>query len=82
MSLEICLALLFNTTLFTVCAYATMRGGRPERVGAAVNLLASLVTTALRLIDAAYFAPAEIVTLSIDLAVAGSFFWLRLGEAT
>ena len=78
MSLAVCLALTFNTTLLLVCGYAAVRGGRPERVGAAVNLLASLVTTALRLRNVAYFAPAEILTLSIDVAVASSFFWLGI----
>ncbi len=78
MSLEVCLAFTFNTMLLLVCGYAAVRGGRPERVGAAVNLLASLVTTALRLRNAGYFAPAEILTLSIDAAVASSFFWLGI----
>ena len=76
MSLEVCLALLFNTTLLLVCGYAAVRGGYPERVGAAVNMTASLVTTALRLLDVGFFAPAEVFILLIDFAVAGSFFWL------
>ena len=80
MSPQTLLALLFNTTLFFVCGYAALKGGRPERIGAAINLLASSVTTALRLMDAAYFAPAEMVTLLIDLAVAGGFF--QLGVTT
>ena len=74
MSLQVYLALLFNATLFLTCGYAAMRGGRPERVGAAINMLASLVTTTLRLTNAAYFAPAETVTLLIDVAVAAGFF--------
>lgn len=78
MSLGVGLASLFNMTLLLVCGFATVRGGYPERIGAAVNLLASVVTTTLRLSDAAYFAPAEMVTLMIDLAVAGSFFFLAV----
>lgn len=76
MSLQMVLALLFNGTLLLTCGYAALKGGRPERIGAAINMLASLVTTALRLSDAAYFAPAEAITFLIDLAVAGGFYWL------
>lgn len=76
MSLQIILALLFDVTLLLTCGYAALKGGRPERVGAAINLTASVVTTVLRLMDAAYFVPAETITLLIDLAVAGGFYWL------
>lgn len=76
MSLQIILALLFDVTLLLTCGYAALKGGRPERVGAVINLIASVVTTALRLMDASYFAPAETITLLIDLAVAGGFYWL------
>ena len=76
MSLQIMLALLFDVTLLLICGYAALRGGRPERVGAAINLTASALTTALRLMDAAYFAPAETITLLIDFAVASGFYWL------
>ncbi len=80
MSLQIILALLFDVTLLLTCGYAALKGGRPERVGAVINLTASALTTALRLTDAAYFAPAETITLLIDLAVAGGFY--RLGVTT
>ena len=76
MSLQIILALLFDVTLLLTCGYAAMKGGRPERVGAAINLTASIATTALRLTDVAYFAPAEAITFLIDFAVAGGFYWL------
>jgi hypothetical protein len=76
MSLEVGLAFLFNATLLLVGAYAFRRGGRPERIGAVVNLLAASITTALRLLNAQYFEPAELLVLSIDMVVAGSFFWL------
>lgn len=78
MSLQIILALLFDVTLLLTCGYAALKGGRPERVGAAINLTASALTTALRLMDAAYFAPAEAITLLIDFAVAGGFYWLGI----
>lgn len=76
MSPQIILAISFNATLIGTCGYAALKGGRPERVGAGINLLASGVTTALRLMNPAYFAPAEVVTLLIDLFVAAGFFWL------
>lgn len=76
MSLQIILALLFDVTLLLTCGYAALKGGRPERVGAAINLTASALTTTLRLMDVAYFAPAETITLLIDFVVAGRFYWL------
>lgn len=76
MTPQIFLALLFDGTLLLTCGYAALKGGRPERIGASINILASVVTTALRLTDASYFAPAEITTFLIDLAVASGFFWL------
>ncbi len=76
MSLQVILALLFNAVLAAVCGAALVRGGRPERVGAVINLTASSVTTALRLWHISYFAPMDLVIVSIDLVVAGGFFWL------
>jgi hypothetical protein len=78
MSLQITLALLFDATLALVCGYALINGGRPERLGAVINLVASLVTTALRLFDASYFAPLASVIIVIDLAVAASFYRLAV----
>lgn len=78
MSVQLFLAVLFNTMLFVICGYALWRGGRPERIGAAINLLASALTTGLRLADATYFAPAEVIVMAIDLAVAAGFYWLGI----
>jgi hypothetical protein len=72
------LAMLFDTTLVAICCYALIRGGRPERMGAVINLSASALTSALRLLDVGYLAPAESVILSIDLVVAISFYWLGI----
>ncbi|MCW6536297.1 hypothetical protein [Sphingomonas lycopersici] len=72
------LALLFNAVLLGVTGFALVRGGLPERVGAMVNLVASLATTVLRLIDPQFYAPAQTVVLGIDLAVAAAFYWLAL----
>jgi len=78
MSPHVVLALLFNAILVAVCGFAIVRGGRPERRGAAINLVAATITTVLRLSDARYFAPAEKVVMAIDLAVAAGFFWLAI----
>lgn len=78
MSLQTFLALLFNATLLLVCGYAIIRGGRPERIGGLINLLASLLTTGLRLVHVEYFAPAHVVILAIDIAVMGGFYWLGI----
>lgn len=76
--LRLSLALLFNLVLATVCLYALVRGGRPERTGALVNLTASVVSTVLRLFDVSYYAPISAVMLAIDIGVALGFFWLAV----
>lgn len=78
MSTNVFLALAFNAVLLGVCGYAWVRGGRPERIGATINLVASFATTALQLTDAQYFAPAQVVVLGIDAAVAAGFYWLAV----
>ena len=45
------LALLFDLVCATICAFAIIRGGMPERRGAAGNLLAVGATAALRSLD-------------------------------
>lgn len=76
MSLGIILALLFNTTLVGICSFAFFRGGRPERCGAAINVVASVVSSVLRFSDAARLAPADVIIMSIDFGVALGFYWL------
>lgn len=78
MSLAEALAIGFNTVLLTVCGLASFRGGRPERLGAAVNLIAALATDLLRLADPAHLATADLAIFAIDLVVAASFFWLGI----
>ncbi len=78
MTLQMLLALLFNAVLIAVCGYATIRGGRPERIGAAINLSATVISNFFRLKDVAHLAPADGVMMSIDLAVVGGFFWLAI----
>ena len=70
------LALIFNGVLLASCGYALSRGGPPERIGAGINLVASAVTTILRLTNPQFFAPAELIVLLIDGGVLGGFYWL------
>jgi hypothetical protein len=78
MSVGFGLALLFDTLCTIVCAYALTCGGRPERIGALINLVAVGATWALRLKNADHLAPADLSIFSIDLAAAGGFFWLGI----
>ena len=75
---NVVLALIFNGLLVATCLYASVRGGRPERIGAGINVIAACLTTALRLMNAQFFAPAELVVLSIDALVAAGFYWLAI----
>lgn len=72
------LALMFNGVLVTTCLYAAVRGGRPERIGAGINIAASWVTTTLRLTSSHFYAPADLIVLSIDLLVVAGFYWLAI----
>lgn len=78
MSMSWLLALTYNAILLSVSGYAWVRGGRPERIGAAINIAASFVTGALQLFDRRHYAPAEAIVLGIDVAVAMSFYWLAI----
>jgi hypothetical protein len=78
MSTSWLLALTYNAVLLCVSGYAWVRGGRPERIGAAINFVASCATTVLQLIDQRFYAPAEAVVLGIDCSVAVSFYWLAI----
>ena len=72
------LALIFNLFLITTCVISLFWGGGPEKIGAALNVVASVATTALRLLDARYFAPISVAIFSIDLIVLAGFFWLAV----
>ncbi|RIA46783.1 hypothetical protein DFR49_1339 [Hephaestia caeni] len=72
------LAVTYNVVLLGVCGFALLRGGRPERIGACINLLGSYLTTGLRLADSHFNTPAEIVIVVIDSSVTVGFFWLAI----
>ena len=76
MDARIVLALAYDGVLIATCAYALLRGGWPERIGAGINLVASVLSTMLRLLSVAAYAPAEMIVFSIDLAVVAGFYWL------
>lgn len=72
------LALLFNGVLLAACGYALVRGQRPERIGAGINLVASGATTGLRLVHSHFYEPAELTVLLIDCSVVSGFHWLAV----
>lgn len=78
MDLRIVLAYAFNGALLVICSFALLRGGRPERVGAIVNILGCLITAIVRLALPAAWAPAHFAVTVIDLSVLATFFWLAI----
>jgi hypothetical protein len=62
MSAQIILAVIFNVVMFGVLLFAALRGGRPERLGALINMAGFATTTAIRLIAAKEgWAPGEVL---------------------
>jgi hypothetical protein len=78
MTSRLLLALVFNGALVTTCIYAVVRGDRPEKIGASINIVASGLTTVLRLANPHFYAPAELMVLSIDAMVVAGFYWLAI----
>ncbi len=72
------IALTYDATLLAICTFALVRGGRPERIGAAVNLIASIASSAARLLHLSSWAPAQFVMLAIDGSVTAAFFVLAI----
>lgn len=78
MQIQTVLALTYDGVLLGTCLFAAVRGGRPERIGALINLLGSAVSSAVRITGIGSWAPAEIAIMMIDLGVAAAFFWLAV----
>ncbi|SER22660.1 hypothetical protein [Sphingobium sp. YR768] len=76
MTIYLLLAIAYDVTLVAVCLYTIIRGGRPERWGAAINFTGSALSSVIRLLGLASWAPAEIAVLIIDLGVAMGFYHL------
>ena len=64
--------------LFLCCGYAFRRGGRPERIGAAVALAASILSVAATTEFAARFKGVEAGILAVDVAVLCAFLALAV----
>ncbi|MDQ1159519.1 apolipoprotein N-acyltransferase [Sphingomonas sp. SORGH_AS 950] len=75
---KLALTVLFDSVCAIVCVTSLLRGGRPERFEAMINLTAVALTWALRHWDVEHFAPADVSIFTIDLAVAAGFFWLAV----
>ncbi len=72
------LAAIYNGVLAIVCGYALLRGGKPERIGASINLIASVVTGTISFTAIAPPAQEAVVTFLIDISVTLSFYWLAV----
>lgn len=80
MTIYVDIATAYDITLVAICSYALLRGGRPERWGALLNLGGSGLSSIARLSGVASWAPGEWVVFVIDLAVAIGFY--RLATTT
>lgn len=78
MHMQAILAILYNVVLLGVCGFAALRGGRPERHGAVLTLMASAVSGVIQFWSAAYWEPAQFIIMSVDISVAAGFFWLAV----
>ena len=78
MQVQIVLAVIYDVVLVGTCGWAFIRGGRPERLGAVVNLSASGASSAARMLHLSSWAPGEILIISIDCAVIAAFYWLAV----
>ena len=71
-------AVVSDIVLLGVCASALYRGGRPERQGAPITLMAWVATIGVRLLVRTAWVPGHFVILLIDLAVTVGFGWLAI----
>lgn len=79
MTLQLAFAAAFNVVMVAVLLFASLRGGRPERLGVLINIVGFGATTAFRLaVPAVTWAPGAVIVLGIDACVAVGFFWLGI----
>jgi hypothetical protein len=78
MTIQMALAVAFNVAMAATLIFALVCGGRPERIGALINLGGFVLTVLVRLLVPAAWTPAEVAVLLIDVAVAAGFYWLAL----
>lgn len=72
------LQLLYFFTLFVACVYAFLFGGKPEREGATIVVLASFMSTAVFFASDSRFHSVEIGILIVDIATLIAFFRISL----
>ena len=79
MDTNVLLAVIFDTVMVSTLLFASVRGGRPERIGVVINVAGLSATTIVRLMSSsAGWAPGGASILLIDLIVAAGFFWLGI----
>lgn len=78
MSSHLGLAMAYDGALVVICCFALLRGERPERIGAVVNIIGSGATVLLRYLHVAQDTPAEISIMAIDAGVLACLFWLAI----
>lgn len=70
--------LVYTACLLAACGYALLRGGGPERLGAAINLAGSVVSLAVGLLTPAIWQSAMAGISAIDILVALGFLALAI----
>jgi hypothetical protein len=70
--------ILFLVVWLGCCAYALVRGGAPERIGAAIFLVAALLSLAVSEPQGSRFDSVELGVLMVDLGVLAGFTALAL----
>jgi hypothetical protein len=70
--------ILFLTLLLGACLYATLRGGAPERIGAAILVLATLASAITLAASEDRYRGTEIATMWVDAAMTIAFLALAL----
>ena len=68
----------YYTILGLTCLYALLKGGAPERVGASIIGVGSILTTVALSAPAARFGSVEIGVLLVDIGALGAFLVLSL----
>lgn len=64
--------------LIAACLYAAVRGGRPERIGAATFVAGSVLSLVLSELQGIGFRGPELGIITVDAAMFGIFTWLSL----
>lgn len=72
--------IIYYVILALCCLYAGWRGGRPERIGILIVVLASLATTAAGLTHFSLFHSVEYGIFAVDIITLGALLWLALSS--